>query len=161
MSSMVRTRNLTDQAHRTLRHAIMTGVLLPGSRISEAYLAANHAFHRAVVDAAGSERISRMVAELLEHSQRIQHVMLNLRVAKPLPLWRPALIDALVAQDGQLAASIMVRHLDAVRARALEILTANPTLNGSSPSAGRGRAGRPGPARQPDAPRTDTGRRAN
>ncbi len=220
-------RNLTDAAYQTLRHAVMTGVLLPGTHLSEAmlceryhltlapartamarlraegllmarrraghlvtpitvadvldifatrrllqafaveqaagrvpsavdgealrrldaacldaigkneaYLAANHTFHQAVVDAAGSPRISAIVAQLLEHSMRVQHVMLNLTHARPLPSWRPELIAALQAGEAETARVVMLRHLDAVRARALELLVTNPALH-RVPLAGR------------------------
>lgn len=234
---MAQPRNLTDAAYQTLRHAVMTGVLLPGTHLSEAmlcdryqltlapcrtamarlraegllmarrraghlvtpittadvldifatrrllqafaveqaashasssvdgaalrrldaacideigksegYLAANHAFHQAVVDAAGSPRVSSMVAQLLEHSMRVQHVMLNLTRAQPLPSWRPELIAALEAGQGEAARGVMLRHLDAVRTRALELLVTNPALHRVP------LAGRPPPPPQPTIP---------
>lgn len=93
-----------------------------------AVLRSNRAFHQAVTDAAGSPRLSRLVADLLDHSERMQHLGLAARGGRPLPAWRPALIRALAAGDGAAASSIMQAHLDAIRAMTLEALVANPAL---------------------------------
>lgn len=95
-----------------------------------AFLRSNRAFHQAVTDAAGSPRLSLLVADLLEHSERMQHLGLAARQGRPLPAWRPALIRALAAGDGAAARGIMQAHLDAVRAMTLEALVANPALRG-------------------------------
>lgn len=95
-----------------------------------AVLRTNRAFHQAVTEAAGSPRLSRLVNELLDHSERMQHLGLAARRGRPLPAWRPALIRALSAGDGAGARAIMQSHLDAIRAMALEALVANPALRG-------------------------------
>ncbi len=95
---------------------------------TSAILATNRAFHQALADAAGSPRLSRAVADLLDHSERMQHLGLAARQGRPLPSWRPALIAALARQDGARARAVMEAHLDLVRAMTLEGVAQNPAL---------------------------------
>ena len=93
-----------------------------------AYIQANAAFHRALVRAADSPRLSRMLDELLDHSERIQHLGLSARADRPLPAWRMPLLEQIEAGDSAAAQETMQRHIDNIRGMAVEALMANPAL---------------------------------
>ncbi len=101
------------------------------------FIAANTAFHMAVTDAAGSPRLSRLVAELLDLSERIHHLGLQQRNDRPLPPWREPLIGALVSDSPDVACAIMAGHLAVVRTMTLEALLRHPAIRDRELSADR------------------------
>ncbi|HEY0526824.1 MAG TPA: GntR family transcriptional regulator [Stellaceae bacterium] len=92
---------------------------------AEDFIAYNRAFHAAVAEAGGNRRMAEAARDLIEQADRLVRISLaNLKGRDPerLVAEHGAIVDALRARDGRLAARLLRRHLDEAEDRILTAL---------------------------------------
>jgi DNA-binding GntR family transcriptional regulator len=123
-------------------HGRVTGGLKVGDRRSERrWIEANNDFHIEITRAAGNDRLTRLVAALLEESQRIMHLLTFVfdRVKSMGPDHRQ-LIEALARGDGATAERVARGHLENSRRLVMDSLLSSAALQpANSGSASRQR----------------------
>lgn len=107
-------------------HGRVTRGLRIGDRRSERrWIEANNDFHVEITRAAGNDRLTRIVAALLEESQRTMHLLTFVfdRV-KSMRADHRALIDSLARGDGPAAERVAREHLENSRRLVMDALLA-------------------------------------
>lgn len=101
-----------------------------GDRASqEAYLAANREFHLAIYRASGNAHLAGIVERLIDQMSRM--LFLGILATTSAEEWEhghSALIEALVAGEGDRAAGIMKAHLESSQRAVLEAALKSPAL---------------------------------
>ncbi|MGZ5900553.1 MAG: GntR family transcriptional regulator [Reyranella sp.] len=111
-------------------HGRVTAGLKVGDRRSERrWIEANNAFHIEITRAAGNDRLTRLVATLLEESQRTMHLLTVVfdRV-KSMGRDHRELIDALARSDGPGAEQVAREHLENSRRLVMDALLGGGTV---------------------------------
>lgn len=119
-----------DIALLTELHGRVTVGLKAGDRRSERrWIEANNAFHIEITRAAGNERLTRIVASLLEESQRTMHLLTFVfdRV-KSMGQDHRNLIEALAQGDGPAAERVARKHLENSRRLVMDALLGGAPL---------------------------------
>ncbi len=116
----------------------------PGDPSSErAFLKANRAFHLAVAEASGSPRLTRVLSNLLDESERALVLGLAVRDrSHEIQHEHQALIEALAAGDADTAERVAAAQIDDARDMVMAALMSTPSLLGAeiastAPSPGR------------------------
>jgi DNA-binding GntR family transcriptional regulator len=111
-----------DDAHRRLFGAVEREEL-------EAYVAANAAFHLEIARATGNDRLLAVVGSLLDEMERVMLLSYLLRTdLSGVADSHAELVDPLISGDGERAAEVMRRELEAHREFVLEALLSAPIL---------------------------------
>ena len=96
---------------------------------ASAFNRVNAEFHLAIATASGNRRLSEAVGRLLDETQRLFYLQLLLRNRNDLVAHEhKALVEALVAGDGESAATIAVEHIRETQRDVIEVLLTSPTL---------------------------------
>jgi len=132
-----------DAAHLAQLNEACKAGYTPGHASSQrAFLSAERAFHMAPAEASGSTRLLRMLAGLMDESERALLLGLALRVrGAGLSADHQDVVDALVRGDGDGATRLMVALVDEARDLVIGALMASPTVLSAeiSQPAARGR----------------------
>jgi DNA-binding GntR family transcriptional regulator len=91
----------------------------------EQFITRNRDFHCSLFAASGNRRMERVARELIEQMDRVTYMSINsMRSHDTSQLVREhcAIIDALQARDGRLAAKLLRKHVSAAARRALKAL---------------------------------------
>jgi len=108
-----------------LHGRVTRGLRIGDRRAERRWIEANNDFHIEITRAAGNDRLTRIVASLLEESQRTMHLLTFVfdRVKSMGPDHR-ALIDTLARGDGAAAERVAREHLENSRRLVMDALLA-------------------------------------
>jgi DNA-binding GntR family transcriptional regulator len=100
-----------------------------GRDARQATLEANRAFHQAIVEACGNNRLARMLGKVLEETERLLHFGSRLKGGAANSVQEHQdLIEAFAAGDADAAEAAARRHIDDGRALILDALLSSPGL---------------------------------
>ena len=115
--------HITEEGLRQLRALVAVRYTYRDRASYSRFLRANRAFHIAVAEASGNQRLAAFVGKLLEDMERILHLGLDLRdSAEEMAAEHAELVDALLRGDGALARHVVTDQLQTSRKRVLEAL---------------------------------------
>jgi DNA-binding GntR family transcriptional regulator len=115
--------HITEEALRQLNALVAVRYTYRDRASYARFLRANRAFHVAVAQASGNQRLAAFVGKLLEDMERILHLGLDLRdSAEEMAAEHGELVDALLKGDGALARKVVTEQLQNSRKRVLEAL---------------------------------------
>ena len=116
---------------RVLDEACRAGYQSNDIRSITRFLDANAAFHVAIAQAAGNQRLAIMVAQLLDQMTRLLHLGLGLRNrSQEMQHEHRALVKALARGDGETAERISREQIEAARNMVLSaIMTSSTAMN--------------------------------
>jgi len=115
-------------------HGRVTAGLKVGDRRSERrWIEANNAFHIEITRAAGNDRLTRLVATLLEESQRTMHLLTFVfERVRSMGRDHRDLIDALARGDGVAAEQVAREHLENSRRLVMDSLLGSAAIQRTS-----------------------------
>lgn len=119
-----------DAAHlRRLDELCQAGYALGDHESASRFLRANHEFHATVAQASGNQRLVDVVVRVLDESERLFQfgLMLHNRTDEMAHEHR-ALVDALVACDGEAARRIAVEQIVAAERMVVNALLSSPAV---------------------------------
>lgn len=120
-----------DRARLQLLNARCTEGYIPGDQASEArFMAANHAFHLEIAHAGGNDRMTRLLAEIMDEMTRMLHLAFVLRERPDeFRAEHAELIEALADNDPTVARDITLKHIRSVRAMTIDGIMTHTNLN--------------------------------
>src|SRR5712692_12069436 len=115
--------HISEDSLRKLRALVAVRYTYRDRASYSRFLRANRAFHVAVAEASGNQRLALFVGKLLEDMERILHLGLDLRdSADEMAAEHGELVDALLRGDAALARRVVTEQLQSSRKRVLEAL---------------------------------------
>jgi DNA-binding GntR family transcriptional regulator len=115
--------HISEDSLRKLRALVAVRYTYRDRASYSRFLRANRAFHVAVAEASGNQRLALFVGKLLADMERILHLGLDLRdSADEMAAEHGELVDALLRGDAALARRVVTEQLQSSRKRVLEAL---------------------------------------
>ncbi len=97
------------------------------------FVKANNAFHMAIAEAAGNERLCAALSQVMDEMTRLMHLAHQLRERKAAQQQEHrVLIEALVNNDTETARQYSITHIENVRANVIEGITRFSSLSNSN-----------------------------
>ncbi len=114
---------------RRLEELCAEGYRLGDRESAAGFLRANTEFHLTIVRSSGNQRLTTMVAALLQEMERFFHLGLMLRDrVTEMHAEHSDLLEALIAEDGERAEQICIEQIRSSQRMVLDALLASPSL---------------------------------
>jgi DNA-binding GntR family transcriptional regulator len=120
---------ISAQRLRTLDEACRAGYQPGDARSISRFIEATKAFHVAIAQATGNQRLARAIAELLDETTRLLHLGLGLRNrSQELQHEHRALVKALLRGDGGAAERLAREQIESARNMVLSAILTNSSV---------------------------------